>query len=139
MIMQTALSNATLVSSAIDAYNRRDVEALCGVTTEDVEVRPPVFALSGRSYLGHEGIAEWLRDVVDTSASARIKTLELRDLGDRVLALTEFYVDGPGGGAPLGSELGLVCHVRDGRLSTWQGFFSHANAIAEAAARGGNG
>jgi ketosteroid isomerase-like protein len=125
-------SNLDLVRSAIEAYNRRDVGALCELMTPDVTLRPPVFALTGRAYLGHAGIEEWLRDVDESFSSAQIHPLELRDLGDRVLALTAFEVEGQGSRLPFGSELGLVCEIQGGRLATWHGFFNHAEAIAAA-------
>jgi ketosteroid isomerase-like protein len=131
----SAVANLTLVRSAIDAYNARDVEALCRLMTEDVQLRPPVFALTGKAYVGRAGIAAWLRDVDESFASAQIVPFELRDLGSCVLALTEFRVEGNESRVPLGSELGLVCDVADGRIASWLGFFNHADAVAAAAAR----
>jgi hypothetical protein len=101
--------------------------------TEDVELRPPVSALTGDAYIGHRGISKWLRDVEESFASAEIVPLELEDHGDRVLALTEFRVEGHSGRVPLGSELGLVCDIADGRIATWLGFFNHAEARRAAA------
>jgi ketosteroid isomerase-like protein len=128
------VADVSLVHSAIEAYNRRDLAALCDLMTADVDLRPPVFALTGRAYQGHQGVAEWLRDVEESFSSARIVPLELRDLGDRVLALTEFHVEGQESRLPLGSELGLVCDISGGRIATWYGFFNHADAVE--AARG---
>jgi ketosteroid isomerase-like protein len=128
------VANLTLVRSAIDAYNGRDVVALCRLMTEDVQLRPPVSALTGRAYLGHAGVQAWLRDVEESFTSTRIMPLELRDLGSRVLALTEFRVEGHGSRVPLGSELGLVCDVADGRIASWLGFFNHAEAVEAAQA-----
>jgi ketosteroid isomerase-like protein len=128
------VSNESLVLSAIEAYNRRDVEALCQLMTPDVDLRPPVFALTGRAYVGHTGIAEWLRDVDESFASAQIEPLELRDLGGSVLALTEFRVEGQESRMALGSQLGLVCEIAGGRIKTWYGFFNHAEAVEAAGA-----
>jgi hypothetical protein len=96
--------------------------------TDDVELRPPVSELTGRAYVGHGGISRWLRDVQESFASAEIVPLELVDLGDKVLVLSEFRVEGYGGRVPLGSELGLVCDIRDARIASWLGFFNHAAA-----------
>jgi ketosteroid isomerase-like protein len=128
----THASNVSLVQSAIEAYNRRDVDALCELMTADVDLRPPVFALTGRAYVGHTGIVEWLTDVDESFASAQIVPLELRDLGDTVLALTEFRVEGQESGMALGSQLGLVCEIAGGRIKTWYGFFNHAEAVEAA-------
>jgi ketosteroid isomerase-like protein len=126
-------ANCALVRAAIDAYNRRDLAELRTLMSDGVELRPPVSALAGRAYLGHDGIAEWLRDVDDSFASAQIVPIELRDLGQKVLALTEFRVEGHESRLLLGSELGLVCDIAGGRISTWLGFFNHADAVEAAA------
>ena len=128
------MADVALVRDAIDAYNRRDLAQLRLLMTEDIELRPPVSALTGRAYLGHGGIEEWLSDVDDSFSSAQIVVLDLTDYGDRVLALTEFVVEGAESRLPLGSELGLVCDVRDGRIASWLGFFNHAEARAAASA-----
>jgi ketosteroid isomerase-like protein len=122
------MADVALVRDAIDAYNRRDFARLRLLMTEDVELRPPVSVLTGRAYLGHAGIEEWLRDVDESFSTAQIVPLELTDCGEKVLALTEFVVEGAESRLPLGSELGLVCDVRDGRIASWIGFFSHAEA-----------
>jgi ketosteroid isomerase-like protein len=122
------------VRAAINAYNRRDIAELRELMTDDVELRPPVSALTGRAYRGHDGIEEWLRDVDESFASAQIVPLELLDLGARVLALTEFIVEGYESRLPLGSELGLVCDIVDGQIASWLGFFNHADARAAAEA-----
>ena len=128
----SVLAGTALVQAAIDAYNARDVERLRELMTDDVELRPPVSALTGHAYRGHTGIAEWLGDVDESFATAEIVPLELRDLGAKVLALTEFLVEGYESRLPLGSELGLVCDLRDGRIASWHGFFNHAEAEAAA-------
>ena len=128
------MAHVTLVQSAIEAYNRRDFAELCDLMTEDVELRPPVSELTGHAYLGHAGIKRWLRDVDESFASAEIVPVELRDLGDRVLALTQFNVESHAGRVPLGSELGLVCDIAGGRIATWLGFFNHQEAREAAGA-----
>ena len=122
------MAHVALVRSAIDAYNRRDFAELCELMTKDVELRPPVAALTGRAYIGHAGIKRWLRDVDESFATAEIVPLELSDLGDKVLALAEFKVESHGGRVPLGSELGLLCDIVEGRIASWLGFFNHAEA-----------
>ena len=80
--------------AAIDAYNRRDVEALVGLMAPDVDLRPPVSALRGIAYRGHDGIHQWLADLDESFARVRIEPLEFEDLGGLVLALTSFEVEG---------------------------------------------
>jgi ketosteroid isomerase-like protein len=127
-----APGNVALVDAAIDAYNRRDVPRLCELMTEDVALQPPVSWLTGHAYRGHQGIAEWLRDLDESFSFAQITPLELTDLGDRVLAITRFVVEGHESGVTFPSELGLVLGIGDGRILSWTGFMSHAEARASA-------
>jgi ketosteroid isomerase-like protein len=124
--------NVALVEAALDAYNRRDVPRLCELMTDQVDLQPPVSWLTGRAYRGHQGIAEWLRDLDESFSFAQIAPLELTDLGDRVLALTRFDVEGNESRVSFGSELGLVLAVDGGRIASWVGFMSHAEARASA-------
>jgi ketosteroid isomerase-like protein len=128
------VTHVGLVEAAIAAYNRRDLAELCRLMTEDVELRPPVSALTGVGYYGHSGIATWLHDLEESFAKAQIIPRQLIDLGDKVLALTEFEVEGHAGQVPLGSELGLVCAIAGERIASWIGFFSHAEARSAAGA-----
>jgi ketosteroid isomerase-like protein len=120
-----------LVREAIDAYNRRDVEALVGLMAPDVDLRPPVSALRGVAYRGHDGIHQWLADLDESFARVRIEPLEFEDLGGLVLALTSFEVEGGESGLEFDSELGLLLEIGDGRIVSWKGHFSHAAARAE--------
>jgi ketosteroid isomerase-like protein len=124
--------NVALVEAAIDAYNRRDVARLCELMTEEVDLQPPVSWLTGHAYRGHQGIAEWLRDLDESFSFAQIAPRELTDLGDRVLAITRFDVEGHESRASFGSELGLVLGIQGGRIASWIGFMSHAEARARA-------
>ena len=124
--------NVALVEAAVDAYNRRDVPRLCELMTDDVDLQPPVSWLTGHAYRGHRGIAEWLRDLEESFSLAQITPLELTDLGDRVLAITRFDVEGHESRVSFPSELGLVLGIDGGRISSWVGFMSHAEARARA-------
>ncbi len=61
---------------------------------------------------------------------SRVDAAELRDLGDFVLALTSFRVHGSRSRMELESELGVICRIEGGRIASWQGFSSHADALA---------
>jgi hypothetical protein len=100
--------------------------------TDDVDLQPPVSWLTGHAYRGHRGIAEWLRDLEESFSLAQITPLELTDLGDRVLAITRFDVEGHESRVSFPSELGLVLGIDSGRISSWIGFMSHAEARASA-------
>ncbi len=123
------------VLRAIAAYNRGDVDALCEFMAPDVELRPPVSALRGVAYRGHEGVRQWFADLDESFSRVRIEPIELTDLGGLVLALTSFEAKGGESEVEFDSELGLLLEVDDGRIVSWRGHFNHAAARAEAEAQ----
>jgi ketosteroid isomerase-like protein len=124
-----------LVREAIDAYNRRDVEALTELMAPDVDLQPPVTALRGIAYRGHPGIRDWLADVDESFARAQIEPIEFEERGGLVLAITSFAVEGGESHLEFDSELGLLCEIQGGRIVSWKGHFNHAAARAEARGR----
>src|SRR5271170_1341405 len=60
-------ANVEIVKQAIDAYNRRDIDAYIALTTSDFELFPALDrTVEARSYRGHEGIETHLRDIGET-------------------------------------------------------------------------
>jgi ketosteroid isomerase-like protein len=120
------------VLRAIDAYNERDLDALLAEMHPEIVLQPPLTALAGNVYRGHDGVAQWLTDLDETFERTHIEPVEVEDVGGLVLALTTFSVEGR---LPLESELGLLCDMRDGLIVSWAGHFDHPTARAEARVR----
>ena len=97
----------------------------------EVVLSPPLSALPGNVYRGHDGVRQWFADL-DESFEPHIEPVEVDDFGGLVLALTSFSVEGR---LPLDSELGLFLEMGDGRIVNWRGHFTHAAARAEAEAQ----
>jgi ketosteroid isomerase-like protein len=73
----------------LEARNRGDIEALLETLDAEVEWHPALpAALGGKAtiYRGHQGIREMLQDFYEVFA----KFPEIRDLGDRVVAIGRF-------------------------------------------------
>ena len=45
----------------LDAFNRRDLDALTALTHDQIEVESPLVAMEG-GYHGHEGLRRWWED-----------------------------------------------------------------------------
>ena len=59
--------NVEVLKRAVDAYNRRDLDAFLSICAEDIEWHPFLHSgLEGPPYRGHDGIREWF---ADTAAS----------------------------------------------------------------------
>jgi uncharacterized protein len=109
--------NVKAVTRFIDAYNRRDVHALLQVLDPAVEWRPALPLLLGEAtvYRGHEGARAWLRSLYDVTDDAHVEYSEVRDLGDRVLAIGRMHTRGKGSGAETDSPFAHVTDFKDGK------------------------
>ena len=82
--------NAELLRRAVEAYNRRDIEALVAELDPEVEWHPALPGLivgAAAIYRGHDGIAEMFRDFYEVLDEIQFEYSEIHDLGDRVVAI----------------------------------------------------
>lgn len=125
--------NVEIVKQLMDAFNRRDIARLAGVTTSDFEWFP-VFAarVEGDVYRGREGIETFLGEVDETWEEFRPLPEEYRDLGDCVLALGRLRTRGRVSGVPVDSPWGGLYDVRGGEVSRVRTFLDHGEALLAA-------
>lgn len=76
--------NAELASSAFDAFNRRDLDALLALMDDGVEVGSRQVAIEG-GYHGHQGLRRWWTDLFAAFPEYTAEVEELRDLGEVML------------------------------------------------------
>jgi ketosteroid isomerase-like protein len=127
--------NVEVVQRAVEAYNRRDVEALVAEAHPDVEWYPAILVmLSGKEtvYRGHEGIRQLMKDIDETLAVAHAELSEFRDLGDRVLALGRFKTRGKASGVDTESPVGYLGDFRDGKFVRVRTYLDPAEALEAA-------
>ena len=98
-----------------EAMRRRDVEAALNDLDPEIELHPGLIAsVAGGDavYRGHDGIRKWFRDSFDAFGEVDFEFPDVRDLGNRVLALGRLRVSGSASGAPAESEF---CYLNDYR------------------------
>jgi ketosteroid isomerase-like protein len=82
---------ARVMGTWIEAYNRGDLEALRPLMHPDFQFRTSgVFPGLDPVYEGHAGFKRWFEDFTDTWESFSLSASELRDCGERALALGVF-------------------------------------------------
>ena len=89
---------------AVDAYNRRDVDALFAeLATPDFEYYPAITTAldGGVGYRGRDGVEKFAVDTRESWEELQAFSEEFRDLGDRVLVLGRLKGRGKGSGAPV--------------------------------------
>jgi ketosteroid isomerase-like protein len=102
----------------LDTFNRRDVEALLEELHPEVEWHPALPVLVGGEatvYRGHGGVREMLQDLYEAFAETHVDIWEIRDLGDRLVAIGRTRARGKESGAETESPWGCVTEYKDGR------------------------
>jgi ketosteroid isomerase-like protein len=120
------------------AVNRRDFDVLFLAIDPDIEYhpagdqRPP--GMDAVMH-GHEGYEEVWRQMIDSFEDFHAEPEEVLDLGDQLLATTQYRGHGSGSGVPVNVPLFQLLRLRRG-LVVWQEDFSDRSEALEAAARG---
>jgi ketosteroid isomerase-like protein len=129
-------ANVEIVKRGIDAFNRRDVDALDDLTTPDFEWFPALpSTVEGegyRGYRGREGIEAYFDDIRGTWEAFRVHGDELRDLGGSVLVLGRAEGRGRGSGVQVDTPLGIVFDFRRAKCLRARAYLDHAEALRAA-------
>jgi ketosteroid isomerase-like protein len=86
-------------------------------TTPDVELFSRFGSLTGEPYRGHAGVREWLAEMEQNFELFEPWWDELRDLGDKVLALGGVRFRARGSGLEMEDPMGWVFELREGQVA----------------------
>jgi ketosteroid isomerase-like protein len=100
---------------ATEAFNRGDIEAWLEGYATDAVFEPQVAVMEG-TYVGHDRMRAFVTDVADTFEVLQLQFDDVRDLGDRVLALGTARGIGKGSGIEGKMPLAIVVSFRNGRI-----------------------
>jgi ketosteroid isomerase-like protein len=123
--------NVESFKRANDAFNRRDVDALLAEVDPNVELHPAMAGLLGGDatvYRGHEGVRAWLRDNEEAFVEFS-SDYEIRDLGERVLAIGHLRGRGKQSGVVIESPAGWVVEYKNGRAIHGRAFLNPEQAL----------
>jgi ketosteroid isomerase-like protein len=125
------------VRIAIEAYNRRDLEAASTAFDPDLEYYPyrefVEAALAEPCYRGPAGYRRYIEATYDVwGTEVRLYPTELIDLGDRLVLLADMPMRAQGSGVPLAETYGTVATLKDGRVVTQRDFLNQAEALEAA-------
>src|SRR4051794_3465743 len=122
--------NVEIVRRGFEHANRRDVDGFLTYLDPEFELRSAVVGgAEGNVYRGPDGVRQWLANLDETFEELINEPIELRDLGDRVLAFGRIRARGRESGLNLDSPTGWVFTLRDGKLVAAEGFMSRAEAL----------
>jgi ketosteroid isomerase-like protein len=130
-------SNLEVVRAGLEAWKRRDFEAVAELLDPDVELVPIRAVLEGEAYRGHDGFQRFLEDMADDWEHFGTEGGSLRELSDgRVLVVARFHARGRASGVEVDTPGAWVCDVRAGKILRLQ---FYADEEAALAATGGGG
>ncbi len=127
--------NVEAFKRAIEAFNRRDLEAFLAELDPEVTGRVVLLAMVGgesTAYSGREGAREVYREVQEAFPGFQIEILEIRDLGERVVAIGHLRGHGKASGAGVESPVGYVVEYRNGKAIRIDDFFDPKEALEAA-------
>jgi ketosteroid isomerase-like protein len=115
---------------SLEAFNRGDLDGYITFCDPDVQAYAISAEAEGDPYRGHEGVRRWWENMELTwGDSLHAEYTDVRDLGDRLLALGRLTGRALSSGIDLDSELGWLGEFRDGRIACWWSFTRHADAL----------
>jgi ketosteroid isomerase-like protein len=123
--------NVELTYRAIEAFNRRDLDAYLAVMDPEGEFTPyEVWVQGGEPYHGHVGIRSWWEETFEVLPDLRVAEVdEVRDLGDRTFVHGRLRGQGAGSGAPIERTMLLALEWRDKKAVWWCAFGSETEAL----------
>jgi ketosteroid isomerase-like protein len=127
------------VVSLLDAFARRDTDALVAVMTEDVDLRPSAFITGTGEYIGHEAVRRGMADLVEQFQAAR-ETVHLTTRAhyidtaqeNTVLTLADITIT-RANGETFGTPIAYLWTLRDGRVSKVRTWLDHVKGLAQLA------
>lgn len=127
--------NVEAFKRGIEAGNRRDWDALLEGLDPEVEWYPALLTpLAGGAtvYRGHEGAREWLRSVEEVLNEIHIEIGEIRDLGDRLVAIGQIRTRGEASGAETESPLAYIVDYENAKATRVRSYLDPQEALEAA-------
>ena len=117
---------------AVDAWNRRDPEAVVALSDPEI-VWYPVFGatVEGRTFRGHAGMRQYFEDLAEFAEEGHTEYPEVHDLGDQVLGLGHVWFRFASG-VELDQEAAFLHTWRNGKCVEARTWISHAEALEAA-------
>jgi ketosteroid isomerase-like protein len=123
--------NVDQFMKAVDAMNRADIPGTLGSWTPKSGSSTGWMRCKG-DYTGIEGVRGFFNDFAEHFEAWQIDCPEVRDLGNRVLALGSVHATGRGSGAETEPPFAVVAAFREGRLTHYIDFGDRDQALEAA-------
>lgn len=116
---------------SIEAFNPNDIEGVLRLMDPDIKFEHRLAALQGM-FVGIKALRGWLADVAEYLDAAQIDCSDVRDLGDRVLALGTLRAIGRESEVAAELPYTVVATFRNGRVTHFIDFGDRDKALEAA-------
>jgi ketosteroid isomerase-like protein len=123
--------NVDVIRAVIEAINRNDGEAAIQRMDPGIRFDHRLGALQG-NVVGHDGVRALFADFVEHFDSWRIYCEDIRNLGDRVLALGTVRATGKESGAETELPFTVVAGIKDGLVTDYTDYGDRDQALEAA-------
>jgi ketosteroid isomerase-like protein len=120
------VTSVATVEALIDAWNRRDLQAVLERMHSDCEVLP---AESTETLHGHDGVAAAFGDWFDAFDEFTIETEDLTARDDRVLVTQRQRARGKGSALEVEQRFYQLFVFRDGKVARFEEFADESDAL----------
>jgi ketosteroid isomerase-like protein len=86
-------------------------------------------------FRGHDGVREMLRDLNEAFGEIQIEISEIRDLGDRLVAIGRARARGKASDAEIETPYAFVTEIRNGKTVSIRGYLDPEEALEAAGLR----
>ena len=123
--------NVEIAKRSVDAFNRRDVDALLSLATPDCVMTSQLLDASA-DFQGREGLESFFAMLSESWEEFRSVIEDYRDLGDQVLLLGRNTARGKGSGVTVDAPTAAIVDFRDGKVARIRLYLDQSEAARAA-------
>jgi uncharacterized protein (TIGR02246 family) len=127
-----AHADVEIVQGLFETWNAGDLDSVSRFFADDVQWVEVGGRLDRPRTRGREGLRAGLESLFETWQSYRLEPEELRDLGDRVLAIVREVARGRSSGLEVDSRWGYVITLSAGRITRVDAYRDPRQALSAA-------
>jgi ketosteroid isomerase-like protein len=121
--------NVEVVERAWQAFNRGDLDAFTADVAEDVEFEEdPTFPEAG-VFRGREEVVAYIRGFQEQMRDHHFEVEEVRDLGDKVLALLHETARGASSGIGVDQRPAFLYEFKEARITRVRAYLRRSEAL----------
>jgi ketosteroid isomerase-like protein len=127
--------NVDAFKRGLEAGNRGDVDTLLEVLDPEVAWHSALHALlggEGTVYRGHDGVREMIGDLYEAFDDFQIEISEVRDRGDRTVAIGRARARGDASGADVEMPIAFVTEFKEGKAISVRAYLDPDEALEAA-------